>query len=51
MRLATGILLESMRMTVVSGQKSDKKKKAASDYVEWISQERMRIMKGKELKL
>lgn len=50
MRLATGILLESMRMTVVSGQKKwQEKKKAASDYVEWISQERMRIMKGKEL--
>ena len=48
MRLATGILLESMRMTVVSGQKWQEKK-AASDYVEWISQERMRIMKGKEL--
>lgn len=49
MRLATGILLESMRMTVVSGQKKWQEKKAASDYVEWISQERMRIMKGKEL--
>lgn len=49
MRLATGMLLESMRMTVVSGQKKWQEKKAASDYVEWISQERMRIMKGKEL--
>ena len=49
MRLATGILLESMRMTVVSGQKKWQEKKAAGDYVEWISQERMRIMKGKEL--
>ena len=49
MRLATGILLESMRMTVVSGQTKWQEKKAASDYVEWISQERMRIMKGKEL--
>lgn len=49
MRLATSILLESMRMTVVSGQKKWQEKKAASDYVEWISQERMRIMKGKEL--
>lgn len=39
MRLATGILFESMGMTVVSGQKKWQEKKAASDYVEWISRD------------